>query len=688
MKNKTLLSILLSLICVVSVAFGLSTFSVSAQETVKPSWVVNSSAPNLTVSGISDGGVGKISYYTVPGNSLLNEVTIPVKNYDIVDNYLSIKYKADFPVTGTNITIYLDYLAGADTATGEDYPAGSVLVGWFENWNVEKGKTRDGFDFITVDTGTYTTDKTVSGVKLSFSYSGSATVAKNLELLGIDFHPEGKTPKFVTDSAPTEGSIVLETWVPDAEVGNMQYSTAENGDTTIYYASKPTGKSRIVAPITGHEVDLLPQLKISYSCLKDFNLAVYINGTSEVLQGYTAITDNEGYIIFDLTKTMTKLCIIVDRSNYCDSSTYTTEDPTKTINLQFAFIDASGKEIKVVSVANNNSESIGGGSGGDSGESGNQGGNNTPNVTGGITIGAWSPDSGAGNIQYSKDEAGRTVIHYPAAPTGKGRIIASVSGHSLAKYPTLKVTYSCTKAFNLAIYVNGTSKSLLSYTHIIDNEGFLLVDIAKREADMTKLCIIVDRIDYYDPSTYTAEDPTKTIYFTFEFLDKDGNVAGSGSEDNGEGGGNNTPEVMGEITMGAWEENSGIGNTQYGKDENGRTVIRYDAEPTGKARIYSKIEGHTLSKYPILKVSYSCAKAFNLAIYINGTSKSLLSYTDITDNEGVLLLDLNEIGVDVSEIYIMVDRSGYHDASTYADGQGKTVYLTFEFLSEVPANEE
>ena len=89
MKNKTLLTILLSLVCMVSVAFGISTFSVYAQETVKPSWVVNSSAPNLTVSEISDGGVGKISYYTVPSNSLLNEVTIPVKNYDIVDNYLS-----------------------------------------------------------------------------------------------------------------------------------------------------------------------------------------------------------------------------------------------------------------------------------------------------------------------------------------------------------------------------------------------------------------------------------------------------------------------------------------------------------------------------------------------------------------------------------------------------------------------
>ncbi len=681
MKNKTTLTIILSFICFVCLSFGFSSLGVLAQETVRTAWVVDSSAPDLSVSDVADGGVGKISYKTVPGNSLLNAVTVPIKNYDIVDDYMSIKYKADFPVTGTNITIYLNYLAGADTTTGEDYPAGSVLVGWFENWNVEKGKTRDGFDFITVYTGTYTTDKTVSGVTLSFSYLGSATQTKTLELFGIDFHPENKTPKFVTDSDPVQGSIVLGTWVPDAEVGNMQYKTEENGNTTIYYASKPTGKSRIVAPITGHEVDLLPQLKIYYSCTKDFNLAVYINGTSTSLQSYTNITDNEGVISFDLTKTMTKLCVIVDRSNYCDSSTYTSEDPTKTIYLHFAFVDTKGNEIKVVSVANNNSESIsGGGSSGGSGSCGNEGENNQPTVSGNITIGAWAPDDGAGNIQYSKDAQGRTVIHYPAAPTGKGRIIASVEGHSLAQFPTLRVTYSCTKAFNLAVYVNGTSKSLLSYTNITDNEGFLLLDITKRAADMTKLCIIVDRIDYYDSSTYTTEDPTKTIYFTFEFLDKDGNVAGS--EGAGGGQGSNPPTVVGNVTMGSWIADDGIGNTQYSKDDQGRTVISYTAEPTGKSRIYASVEGHSLAEYPILKVTYSCAKAFNLAIYVNGTSKSLFSYENVTDNDGVLLLDLNTIGESVSELYIMVDRSGRHDPATYADGLGKTIYLTFEFITE------
>ena len=42
---------------------------------------------------------------------------------------------------------------------------------------------------------------------------------------------------------------------------------------------------------------------------------------------------------------MTKLCIIVDRSGYENEESYTEEDPTKTIYLEFVFLDAEGNPL-------------------------------------------------------------------------------------------------------------------------------------------------------------------------------------------------------------------------------------------------------------------------------------------------------------------------------------------------------
>ena len=677
MKNKVKL-IILACCAVLCFIVNMLLSPITAEEIISTDWVVNPGATDLTVSDISNGGVATVSYYKVPSDSALNSVTVKVSNYDIVDDYLSIKYSADFPVGGSNITINISYSSGSDESTGEDYEGGTVLTGWFENWNVEKGKSRDGYDMITMNIGTYTSGRTVNGIIFSFSYAGNTSTAKTIQFLGIDLHPGTKAPAFVTDPAATESPIYLEQWEPDKEAGNIEYSTLENGDTTIHFGATPTGKSRIVAPLSGHEVSLLPTLKVKYSCTKEFNLAIYINGTSTSILSYTAITDNEGVLSFDLDKTMTKLCLIVDRVDYCNKSTYTTESPTKDIYLQFYFVDAEGNEVKVASVANNNN-SGGGSTTPDSGDSGSGSGSGSGGITqGNITIGAWEPDKDAGNIEYSVNAQGQTVINYASAPTGKGRIIAPVTGHSVANYPTLQVKYSCLKEFNLAVYINGTSTSLLSYTDITDNEGVLNIDLTKVNKDMTKLCIIVDRSDKCNMSTYTTDSPSKTITLEFAFLDKDGNPAGSGNA-GGSGSGTTNPNAV--VTMGAWE-NESAGNMGYSVNAQGQTVIQFTAGPTSKSRIYASVSGHSVTAHPTLQIKYSCSKEFNLAVYINGTSTSIVSYTAITDNEGVITIDLSDKGIDITKIYLMVDRNGYHNADTYSDGTGKTVYLEFIFLDQ------
>ena len=680
-KIKFLLIICLTLISCLAVHFiPTKENATKAAEILTPDWILETNPSKLTVSGASDGGVATVSYTSLSSTSAENTVTLKVSNYDVNDNRLSIKYNADFPVSGSNIQIEISYSSGSDENTGEDYDGGKVLTGWFENWNVENGKTRDGYDLITMDFSSYVGGKTINGVVFTFAYAGDSSTTKTINFLGVDFHPEGVTPQFVTDGPIAEGSIYIEKWVPDAEIGNMNYSTTENGDTTIHYDSTPNGKSRIVAPLKGHDATLFPTLKVKYSCTKDFNLAIYINGTSTSLLSYTNITDNEGELTFSLDKTMEKLCIIVDRSNYCDKSTYTSEDPTKDIYLQFYFVDQEGNEYKVHSVAGNNGENSGSGSGNESG-GGNQGGNTGGTTSGDITIGEWVADSGLGNMEFWVNEEGQLVVYYAAAPTGKGRIYAAISGHSFADYPTLQITYSCSKSFNLAVYKNGDDESILSKTHITDNNGVITIDIGKKSSsDLVELWILVDRKEYHDASTYTDEDPTKTVYLEFAFLDASGNAAGSGDNNqggSGSGSGSTTPPATGDVIFGSWQ-NEAAGNMQYSVNEDGQTVIYFDSAPTSKSRIYATVTGHTAASYSTLQIKYSCSKEFNFAVYINGTSTSILSYEDITDNEGVLLLDIT---ADVNEIYIMVDRSGRENPDSYTgEDPTKTVYLEFEFL--------
>ena len=122
---------------------------------------------------------------------------------------------------------------------------------------------------------------------------------------------------------------------------------------------------------------------------------------------------------------------------------------------------------------------------------------------------------------------------------------------------------------------------------------------------------------------------------------------------------------------------------QYSVNEDGKTVINFSEAPTGKSRIYAEVTGHSASDYPILAVKYSCTKELNLAVYINGTSIAVLSYSNIVNNEGVLYLALEE---DVTSLYIMVDRNGQHNPDTYTEQDStKTVYLEFVFLSEQPS---
>lgn len=357
MRNKTKLVTGLCLSTALCVGFGLSTLSASAAESYGETWVVNANATDLTVSNVSAGGVGTISYYTVPEEDITanstddyvyNSVMIPVSNYDASTGYLSIKYDADFDVSGHNVTVWANYAAGTDES-GNDYEAGMVLTGWFVNWNVTDGKAIDGYSYKTINVGNYTGSKDITGITLNFSYEGDTTVAKTIDLMGMMFHAKGETPTFVTDpkdpiieapvASSTESAVTIGDWA--IEGGNISVTKDANGKTIASFTTTPSGKNRFYAAVTGHDVTTLPKLKVTYSCTKDFNLAVYMNGTSTSLQGYTNMTAGDGTVTFDLGSTVASLYIMVDRDSYMDSSTYA-DGTGKTVTLDFAFVDADG----------------------------------------------------------------------------------------------------------------------------------------------------------------------------------------------------------------------------------------------------------------------------------------------------------------------------------------------------------
>ncbi len=184
-----------------------------AEESFGGDWTAHEKSA-IEISGVEEGGVGTISYRTVPkedgskefpyGNPdgpVYNSVRIPCKGYDIADDRVSIKYAADFPVGGKNITVYAALTAdvGSD---GGDLAAEDELIGWFENWNVSSGQTQDGYKYVTIDHANYTDFRTVSGIVLQFNYEGDVTRDKTMRVLGMDFHAAGEKPVFATDPKP------------------------------------------------------------------------------------------------------------------------------------------------------------------------------------------------------------------------------------------------------------------------------------------------------------------------------------------------------------------------------------------------------------------------------------------------------------------------------------------------------
>lgn len=377
MKNKMKLLTGLCLSAALCVCFGVSALSVSAEtygETVE-SWIVNENATDLTVSNVSAGGVGTISYYNVPEGTLseptgsdvtaeclMNAVTIPVSGYDAKNGYLSIKYDADFDVTAHNITVYADYAAGVDETTGDEYEAGSVLTGWFVNWNVTDGKAIDGYSYKTINIGNYTSGKTITGVTLNFSYAGDTSVAKTIDFMGMMFHENGVTPTFVTDPkdpiieapvAESSSSVTIGEWADDG-AGNMTFEKDADGKTVIKFPGVPTSKSRIYAAVTGHDYDQFPKVKITYSSTKAFAWYFAVNSTgsgNEIGGYYVNMEAGENVsVTYDLLNTSSgnsitveKIYVSIDRVGYGAYNADTYADGLgKTITLDIEFVDKDG----------------------------------------------------------------------------------------------------------------------------------------------------------------------------------------------------------------------------------------------------------------------------------------------------------------------------------------------------------
>lgn len=215
-------------------------------EVVTTSWVVNEIATDLTVSDVKEGGIGRVSYYTLPdeeliGNpeeSIYNSVFIPVSNYDVNSDRVSIKYRTNINVTGHNITLY----ARCDEAiseSGDIIEANDVLIGWFENWNVTTGKAVDNEKFITINHNNYTKTRDVLGLVINFGWDdGDDTNEKWMDILGVTYHKSSDTPTFASDpkdptlSVPTitSGTVNNNDGVIDVTITNSDTLTFNVND--------------------------------------------------------------------------------------------------------------------------------------------------------------------------------------------------------------------------------------------------------------------------------------------------------------------------------------------------------------------------------------------------------------------------------------------------------------------------
>lgn len=370
MRNKTKLVTGLCLSTALCVGFGLSTLPASAAESYGETWVVSTNATDLTVSNVSAGGVGTISYYTVPEEDIAanstddyvyNSVMIPVSNYDASTGYLSIKYDADFDVSEHNVTVWANYAAGTDES-GNDYDAGMVLTGWFVNWNVTDGKAIDGYSYKTINVGNYTGSKDITGITLNFSYEGDTTVAKTIKLMGMRFHAKGETPTFVTDPkdpiieapvAESGNSVTIGEWA-DESAGNMAFTKDADGKTVINFPGVPTSKSRIYAAVEGHDYNQFPKVKITYSSTKAFAWYFSVNSTgggNEIGGYYVNMPAGENVsVTYDLLNTndqspitVNKIYVSIDRVGYgaYDEATYA-DGLGKKITFNIEFVDADG----------------------------------------------------------------------------------------------------------------------------------------------------------------------------------------------------------------------------------------------------------------------------------------------------------------------------------------------------------
>lgn len=228
---------------------------IATGETFLSDWTVNERS-GIVLTDVREGGVGTVSYYTVPkedGSSaypyghpdgpVYNSVRIPCTGYDFADNRVSIKYEANFPVGGQNITVYAS-LSDDVGSDGSDLSAEDELIGWFENWNVTSGQTKDGYKYVTIDQANYTDFRTIEGIVLQFNYEGNTEEQKTMRILGVDFHPEGEKPVFATDPKPfsvsdpaAEGCVLSQTpegWKAEISGKGTLVYALENWDSSLF----------------------------------------------------------------------------------------------------------------------------------------------------------------------------------------------------------------------------------------------------------------------------------------------------------------------------------------------------------------------------------------------------------------------------------------------------------------------
>lgn len=248
-------------------AVNLGTVAAQGIITAKEGWTVSdAAAQTMTVSGVSERGVGRVSYSSAPActpEGSENAVIIPIEGFVVGQDIMSIKYNTNVDLG--NIRLFAQCEGAADL----------YLFAFLNGWNTKGSQSKDGSSIRTVSgMAGYLNTNIMTSLYVAFESDipeTTFTEERYFDFKGIEFHAAGETPQFATDPLTAElGELANET-------NSTRYTVNKSvNGTSVKFNGK--GNGRLQAPINNWS-KMFTQLKLTLTPRANMKLEVYANST-------------------------------------------------------------------------------------------------------------------------------------------------------------------------------------------------------------------------------------------------------------------------------------------------------------------------------------------------------------------------------------------------------------------------